>query len=522
MKSSLTKAIFYLFILTSSSTLGMLSSTEAENLISNSSSNEFVKEINNIEELKKFLEDKKKCLLEIYSPTCPHCVDFAPKYELLSELYVGKIDFVRVDGTDPANYISLVKINSFPSLFIYDNSRFIEYRGALEVDSVKNFIDEVYFFECKRIESQESLSNFINDFTKGGKYSESFVLGVFNVDSEDKAVHYFKKLNEENRSIIGNCYYYILDPKDKVENPILNLKVPSINSNYILTYNQDTFHIFEDFSNLIKFSKNFELLYKQVSLKYKAFLLDNYFPLYQSFNEKNQHSILSRRNNLLIFSYRSEEEKMLMKDLISQYRLIKNNSEDFDFTLLLFDLNMERNKLWKYYSFGQKTGIFITDTSFRKIEGVDNPIFFDIENIVMFISEHNESKKSLNSIKIGGKNNIISSEQKVNYVSAKIVEKLESDDKKVEGDKGMKTIDPPSIQTKTIISKDDKGKTNVNGRVKVDKRSMNSSSSLPAKSYYSLSPFLKILIYLSLYTLIFYIIYRKCLISSPYDESKYL
>ena len=80
-----------------------------------------VKEINNIKLLKEFLYENQKLILEIYSPTCPHCIDFAPKYEALAKIYNDKLKFVKVDGSDSVNYYSLVKVKYFPSVFLYDN-----------------------------------------------------------------------------------------------------------------------------------------------------------------------------------------------------------------------------------------------------------------------------------------------------------------------------------------------------------------------------------------------------------------
>jgi thiol-disulfide isomerase/thioredoxin len=42
-------------------------------------------EINDIDYLRSFLVEKKKAILEVYSPTCPHCMEFAPTYDELAK-----------------------------------------------------------------------------------------------------------------------------------------------------------------------------------------------------------------------------------------------------------------------------------------------------------------------------------------------------------------------------------------------------------------------------------------------------
>lgn len=45
-----------------------------------------IKEINDVTYLQNYLKHKGKAIIEIYSPSCPHCVEFAPKYEEIAEI----------------------------------------------------------------------------------------------------------------------------------------------------------------------------------------------------------------------------------------------------------------------------------------------------------------------------------------------------------------------------------------------------------------------------------------------------
>jgi thiol-disulfide isomerase/thioredoxin len=42
-------------------------------------------EINDINYLKTFLKEKKKAFIDVYSPSCPHCLEFAPIYDQLAK-----------------------------------------------------------------------------------------------------------------------------------------------------------------------------------------------------------------------------------------------------------------------------------------------------------------------------------------------------------------------------------------------------------------------------------------------------
>ena len=58
------------------------------NFISYIYSHQVIKEINNVPELKQYLKDFPKAVIEIYTPTCPHCIDFAPKYEEIANIVI--------------------------------------------------------------------------------------------------------------------------------------------------------------------------------------------------------------------------------------------------------------------------------------------------------------------------------------------------------------------------------------------------------------------------------------------------
>ena len=96
-----------------------------------------------------------------------------------------------------------------------------------------------------------------------------------------------------------------------------------------------------------------------------------------------------------------------MLNIIEKYSIVRKDSKDF--TILLYNLNEDKevtledgiekipkekiNKRIKYYSFENRTGIYITDVYFSRIEGIENSKLFDFENLWGFIEEHKKKKR---------------------------------------------------------------------------------------------------------------------------------
>jgi thiol-disulfide isomerase/thioredoxin len=505
-----------------------------------------IREINNINLLKEFLVSNQKLILEIYSPTCPHCVEFAPKYETLAKIYKDKVKFVKVDGSDPVNYYSLTKVRVFPSVFIYDNSKLYEYRGLLETEHLHEFVENVYFFKCKKIETEQGLVNFVNDNKRN-----NYVMGIFNQE-EENIINFFTHLNEQNRMMVENCYYYIKN-KDQMENNNRDLLPSIINlpnlENYIVTYNKSKFSYFTEFNKLISLfsadTKFYNETYKYIVENYHDFLLENLFPLYEKFDDNNRNNFLSRGKDLLIFTFKNEQEKILMLNIIDKYSILRKDSKDF--TILLYNLYEEKeatledgieklrkektHRKMKYYSFEKRTGIYITDINFSRIEGIENPKLFDIESLWGFIEEHKKKKLAKNTLihsasptpKHSSESKNLYTEQKVNYVSAKIVDKLENvKSKENELNVLQKKEEHKLTRSNSTLSSSDHPITNKNDSIITESKFTHDHllHTIEPQRSNNLRLAMKMVIYLIVYTSIFLVVYRKYFLTNEHNEIK--
>jgi thiol-disulfide isomerase/thioredoxin len=472
-----------------------------------------VKEINDINTLQLFLKHNPKCILEIYSPTCPHCIEFAPKYETLSEIYAGKIKFIKIDGSNPSNYRNLTSVFGFPTMMIYDDGKLFEYKGEREVESITFFIENVYYFMCKKIEDEVRLIDFINANKKS-----NFILGIFSIDDRE-TIENFKRLNFENKNIIESCYYYI----KKEENFLSESKLFFLGSNqnnFIISYNQINFSFFTDLNHLIKY-KNNPFILNQVHKNYADFILNSLFSKYEIFSDSRMHNIMSRNKKLLIFSYQTEGEKILMEDLIDQFSSISKEANKHEYTLVLFKIEeekMEEGK-WRWYTFSQKSGIFLTSSRMMPLDSIENPKMFDIHSILLLVTVENQ-KESKNKIQV---NETLNSG--VKYVSAKIVDNLKNlKDELDTNENNLKIINesPKNLTETEILEYKEIEKDNEN-----EKKHKNSTIDLSNKSTDTINEknsisFLiyKLLIYLPIYSLFFYILGNKIPYLAPIDVSK--
>lgn len=70
----------------------------------------------------KAMKAKKPFVVLFYADWCPHCRAFMPKYQILSELYKDKYNFVMLNAEDQKNasYVNDYAIGAFPTVFTVD------------------------------------------------------------------------------------------------------------------------------------------------------------------------------------------------------------------------------------------------------------------------------------------------------------------------------------------------------------------------------------------------------------------
>lgn len=72
--------------------------------------------------MEKAIKAKKPFVVLFYADWCPHCRAFMPKFEILSQLYAGKYNFVMINAESPKNapYVNDYAIGAFPTVFTVD------------------------------------------------------------------------------------------------------------------------------------------------------------------------------------------------------------------------------------------------------------------------------------------------------------------------------------------------------------------------------------------------------------------
>lgn len=84
-----------------------------------------------------------------YSPTCPHCVNFAPTVSKLAKQLKGKMSVGTVDCTDTINKNNILgdffSISGFPTIKFYDSSsqEYIDYSGGRNINDLLDFVCRV-------------------------------------------------------------------------------------------------------------------------------------------------------------------------------------------------------------------------------------------------------------------------------------------------------------------------------------------------------------------------------------------
>jgi thioredoxin-like negative regulator of GroEL len=98
-----------------------------------------------------FLAQHSFVFVEFYSPTCSHCRDLQPEFELLGALAEDKNYFIaKVDSTVARKTSEAHEIQSYPTLKFFANGFSIDYRGERTGEKMLRWIDS-YF--TKRIAS---------------------------------------------------------------------------------------------------------------------------------------------------------------------------------------------------------------------------------------------------------------------------------------------------------------------------------------------------------------------------------
>ena len=376
----------------------LITITYSQNNTNTSESSSYVEEIISKEILLNIMYNQTEydtIIIELYSPYCSHCRNFAPIYELIASTYQNehRIKFIKLSSTNEDIWNeTFPDVIGYPTLYMYNQEQLLKYEGLFEKEYVYNFLSKRNY-ECKEIETIEHFDNFITDNLIYPQYKRNkFIFGIIKDTEINK--HKFNQMNIKNKDILYNdeCFYYVY--KDNELLSILNndnllnknifpflLNGNVYNKNIIFTFNYDkglnTYPFFDIDDN-----------YEE---RYRLFLLKYYFPFSEEYNEDHLSELIKRGKRFLIFSYNTTSELEVFRSLANEFILTeKLSSFQREMYMILFVnvnviLEMDES-LFKYANFGKYIGVYVAREqfySYKSLGSTENGFTSsDVEKIV--------------------------------------------------------------------------------------------------------------------------------------------
>ncbi|KAF7992407.1 hypothetical protein HCN44_001732 [Aphidius gifuensis] len=89
------------------------------------------------------LDKTKNVLVEFYAPWCGHCKQLEPIYKELGDKFASMDDVVIAKMDSTANELEEVKVNSFPTIYLYkkETNEAIEYSGERTLEGLSKFVE---------------------------------------------------------------------------------------------------------------------------------------------------------------------------------------------------------------------------------------------------------------------------------------------------------------------------------------------------------------------------------------------
>ena len=315
--------------------------------------------------IKKNGTEGNTLIILFHSYSCPHCVEFMPKYRsILEELQNNSITNIKLSKVEASYNEKILKkynqivVNYFPVIYIYKNGNFILYSGGMTKKDVMSFIDRLNNFKCNKISTFDELNKFINYQTVYSLDKKSqFILGLFHnstsLEYNKFVIDNFININSLNSLVINkdDCYFFFVDKESLfkirknnsfVYNIINNGNNENIdnNNNYLIyTYNYqkglNTFSLFKPYLNMINNTKikvatsvnNYKNI-KIIEKKYRSFINKNYLYKYYDFNEENKNILYQQNKKLFIFLFSNEKVHKLFINTIN--KIVNFNSDLYD------------------------------------------------------------------------------------------------------------------------------------------------------------------------------------------------
>ena len=462
-------------------------------------------------------------VIYIYSPHCPHCIEFSPKMEKIADMYVNddSIKFIKISSEHEEIFDSRFTIEGYPQVILANQEQFLYYMGLNEIDDVYEFINDKIDFKCKEIETMEHFDNFIEENVIYSKEKEKqFVLAVFDKGNGDKdeIVQYYNEMNIKNKDIMKSnmCYYFLyndneINLKSGLNNKYILQFMLNSNKHFIFSYNYqkgiNTYSLFD--SELMKKEET----KKEIDVSYRNFLLDNLFPFYETFSNDKLNELFDRKRKFVIFSYENEKEQRHFESLVSSYIISKEYNKNL--IILFVDIEKENEKkkngvttYLQYFYFGGQSGMFIASEKFndvKKLQAVDR------EGISL-----NEKYKYSDLLALLKDDLMKEEKKKINLSKYKTATIKQSSN---ENDTSLETN---QTETEKLVDKEAKKQTSHNLKGNKDEEKIIDINEMKIVDDDVIDTKILILpLYLCIYTVIFYYLYKYYLYKFFNDDSSH-
>jgi hypothetical protein len=262
-------------------------------------------------------------------------------------------------------YRSFIKVTILPSFFIYNEGTISELPGVVDYTTLKNYIEEKYYFSCKNLKNKNELEFTIKNYSS---LKKRFFIGIFGSKNFENSKEILKKLLQLNLMNIENCFYY-----ENYSNEFLfsNYK------NYIYINTGDKFIIYDEIQYLINYNRaitgyesieEINIIQDNFSKNFQNFLLEKTFPDYEEFFIEDIYKYFARKKDVIIFTF-DDNNKIKILNLMKKFLMdIESRNK---FIVLYFDMkniaNFTADDLY-FLKFSNETGVYFTDCIFEHYE----------------------------------------------------------------------------------------------------------------------------------------------------------
>lgn len=341
-----------------------------------------IKEINDIDQLINELPKGKLSLILIYSPSCPHCVNFHPNYQALANKYYPKVHFYQINAKESNGFRKKFVIRGFPSLWFHFNDTYRELQANYTQKYISELIETKYMFACNELNYATAKEMLGSSNASVLLSFDNSLIGFFNSNDTLKT---YLDLALENKKSLRNCYYAF--------NRTLNRSV-------VYSFNdQKGINAFNKFNYVNKTNdasstKGANSSHQRLSQQFKLFVVQKATWLYLDFKGADDlNSLDSVDNRMMIFSYKTTKQRrnyiQLIKDISLQY-----NSILIPYSFVLFDIN-SNIRMMNRHPFATQVGVYSSEPKYRNIAQVT-----DINNLIssMMMNNGNGSTRANKTI----------------------------------------------------------------------------------------------------------------------------